>query len=306
MSDFIKTIFNQNNTFFQLTKDAKRLPHIAFSSFLLPVLFVGLAAVLVQFILSPLVLGDAAAVDPVFKQIFLLFVYFSAISFFVFLWVKVVEGRPIFTLGFTRNAFIKKYLSGYAIGLSMTTLVVGTMYVLGGVEFTLTAHSIINFNSLGIVIIILFGFVVQGASEEILARGWMFQVIGARYKPWTGAVISSVFFSLLHLGNEGINVFGVVNLVLFAFLMVLFVLKDKSLWRACAWHSAWNWSLGNFYGLSVSGNEEMPSIINLDSKGSEIINGGGFGPEGSLITTLVLLFAVIYLFYKLYKSIYAS
>ena len=306
MIDVISIIFNKNNEFFKLTEKAKRLPHIGFSSFLLPALFIGLAAVLIQFLLAPLILGEAAGVDPVTKQIFLLYVYFSAVLFFIFLWIKLFEVRPFYTIGFTKNNFIKKYASGYITGFGMTTLVVGAMYVFGGVEISSNPKAVQGFDALGTVVIMLFGFVVQGGSEEILARGWMFQVIGARYKPWIGAVISSVFFSLLHLGNEGVNVFGVINLLLFAFLMVLFVLKDKSLWGACAWHSAWNWSLGNFYGLSVSGTDEIPSVINLDSKGSELINGGGFGPEGSLITTLILLCVIIYLFYKLYKTNYES
>ena len=117
MSDLIENIFNRENEFFKLTDNAKRLPHIGFSSFLLPVLFVGLAAVLIQFVLAPLILGEAAGVNPVTKQVFLLFVYFSAVSFFIFLWVKFVEGRPLFTLGFTRDKFVKKYLSGLCYGV---------------------------------------------------------------------------------------------------------------------------------------------------------------------------------------------
>ena len=111
-----------------------------------------------------------------------------------------------------------------------------------------------------------------------------------------------MFFSILHFGNEGVNVFGVINLIMFALLMVLFVLKDKSLWGACAWHSSWNWTLGNFYGLSVSGTDEIPSFINFDSKGSDLINGGGFGPEGSILTSLVLLGAIVYISYTFYNK----
>ena len=128
------------------------------------------------------------------------------------------------------------------------------------------------------------------------------QVIGARYWPFLGVAISTVLFALLHLGNSGINLVSVINLLFFAMLMVMFVMKDGSLWSACAWHSAWNWMLGNVYGLSVSGSGEKVTIIDLNTTGNELISGGGFGPEGSLITTFVLSIVIIWLGVTIYKS----
>ncbi len=150
-------------------------------------------------------------------------------------------------------------------------------------------------NAIGGVIIFLFAYLIQGASEEILSRGWMFQVIGARYKPWLGVIITSILFAFLHTGNSGINPFGVINLFLIAVLLTLYVMKDGSLWGACAWHSAWNWTLGNVFGLSVSGSDEKVSIFDLNTTGNGLISGGGFGPEGSLITTIVLLIAIFFI-----------
>jgi len=154
----------------------------------------------------------------------------------------------------------------------------------------------------GIVLIFLFGFLIQGAAEEILSRGWMLQVIGARYKPWLGVIISTLFFSAIHLGNSGINIASVINLLFFAFFMLLLVMNDGSLWSACAWHSAWNWSLGNFYGLSVSGHGEKTSIFDLNTVGNELISGGGFGPEGSLVTSTVLIIAIIMFSIKILRK----
>ncbi|MCP5061699.1 MAG: CPBP family intramembrane metalloprotease domain-containing protein, partial [Ignavibacteriae bacterium] len=53
------------------------------------------------------------------------------------------------------------------------------------------------------------------------------------------------------------------------------------------------WTLGNFYGLSVSGKGDVVSIFDLNTTGNELISGGGFGPEGSLVTTFVLVVAIV-------------
>jgi len=52
--------------------------------------------------------------------------------------------------------------------------------------------------------------------------------------------------------------------------------------------------MGNVYGLSVSGSGEKVTLFDLNTTGDEIISGGGFGPEGSLVTTLVLLAGIIW------------
>jgi len=292
LKESLLTIFSQENDFFKLTNSAKRLPSIWLSSFLLPVLFVVLSGLLTQYVLSPLYFGDPKGASSFARQAFGLYALFGSIILLIFIWMRTFEGRWPSSIGFTKPKFIKRYAYGFLIGIGMNFTVVGLIAVFGSVNFETSIINPTGIAAISGVTIMLFGFVIQGASEEILARGWMFQVIGARYKPWIGAIVTSVFFSLLHLGNSGINIVAVFNLVLFALLMVLFVMKDGSLWSACAWHTSWNWTLGNVLGLSVSGTGEKVSLFNLSTSGHDLITGGGFGPEGSLITTTVLIVAV--------------
>lgn len=302
MKETISALFNQENEFFKLTDGAKRITHIAFSSLLLPVVFLALAGFLTQFVLAPLFFTYIAETTTFARQAFGLYVMFGSFSAMIFLWVKFYEGRPVYTLGFTSNNAVKKYLFGFGTGAGLNIIVVGIMALFGSIEMDYSETALTGFDAVGGVIIMLFGFVVQGASEEILARGWMFQVIGARYKPWIGALITSIFFSVLHLGNDGVNAFAVINLVFFAVLMVIYVMKDGSLWAACGWHSAWNWTMGNVLGLSVSGTEDKACLINLGTTGNELISGGGFGPEGSMITSVVLLISIIYFANKVIRK----
>lgn len=291
MKNILSILFSSSNQFFQLAKESKRITHISISSFLLPILFLVIAGSIFQFILFPIIITNPKETASWFKQSFSLFVMFGMLIIIIFLWVKFFEGRSITTLGFTKKDAAKNYFLGFAYGMLMNSVVVGIMAILGAIEVTNLNYNI-EIETFSIVSIFLFGFVVQGAAEETLTRGWMFQVIGFRNKPWIGFIISSIFFTLIHLGNTGINFISTLNLILVSILLSLFVINYKNLWFACAWHSSWNWIMGNVYGLSVSGSGKKVSIFSLNTTGDNLISGAQFGPEGSLITTIVLIIAI--------------
>ena len=193
------------------------------------------------------------------------------------------------TIGFTKENALKKYLVGFATGIVMNISVIATLAIVGCIEFSSESIAVTGINAIGGVLVFLLGYIIQGASEEILTRGWIFQVIGSRYKPWLGVLIASILFSIMHLGNDGVNIFAAINIFLIAILLSLFVMKDSSIWGACGLHSAWNWTLGNVFGLSVSGTGEKTSLIDMNTTGNELLSGGEFGVEGSIILTLLLV-----------------
>ena len=293
MKETIFEIYNPQNEFFLLTKDARRITHIALSSFILPVLFYVIAGVLTQNVFAPLYFGDPHQASSTAREAFGLYALFGTVTALVFLWVRFYEGRPFHTIGFTKKGAAVKYLFGFMTGMIMVVVIVGTMAVFNSIEIDVENINPTGISAIGGVIIFLFAYIIQGASEEIVSRGWMFQVIGARYKPWLSVVITSILFAFLHMGNSGVNPLGVINLLLISVLFTLFVMKDGSLWGACALHSAWNWTLGNVFGLSVSGSSEKVTVFDLNTTGNGLISGGDFGPEGSLITTVVLLIAIL-------------
>ena len=110
-------IFDPNNSFFILARNAKRLPHIGFSSLLLPLLFIGVGGVIVQFVLFPLIIGDPKQVSNFTKNAFVLFTLFSLVIIVVWLWAKYVEGRPFSSIGLIRENALTKYLFGFSTGL---------------------------------------------------------------------------------------------------------------------------------------------------------------------------------------------
>ena len=84
------------------------------------------------------------------------------------------------------------------------------------------------------------------------------------------------------MGSVGMGVVGTV-----------FAEGVLAIWGACGWHTAWNWTMGNLFGLNISGHEPTGgTLFNLKPIGTSLLSGGGYGPEGSLFGTLVFLAAI--------------
>jgi membrane protease YdiL (CAAX protease family) len=294
-------IFSSENEFFKSAQNAKRLPHVAVSSFILPFLFVIVGLVFFEHVIAPFLVGDVKQLSKFWDELFLLCIPYPVMIITLFLWVKFIEKRTFYSIGFTNHNKIRKYLFGFGTGFLAMSLIVGLMAFAGNIK--VNQSGVAEPAAIGGVILYLFGYIIQGGSEEIIIRGWQFQVIGTRYKPWLGALISSLFFAFMHIFNTGVNILCIINLFLFSSLLVLYIVNDGSIWSACGWHTAWNWTMSNIFGLQVSGvTGENNSILNFGSSGSQLLTGGAFGPEGSIFTTLVLLISTFFMARHIYTK----
>jgi len=176
--------------------------------------------------------------------------------------------------------------------------------LLGGFEINTAGASTTGIKTLIPVLFMLFGFVIQGGTEEVITRGWILPVIGARYNVTFGVILSTAIFTLLHGMNPGMTVLPIVNLTLFALFAALYVIYTGNLWGICGFHTAWNWFQGNIFGIKVSGNSMAGgSIFSFDFvNGFDLVSGGIFGVEGGLICTFVYLVGIGYLGYRIAKK----
>jgi hypothetical protein len=70
-------------------------------------------------------------------------------------------------------------------------------------------------------------------------------------------------------------------------------IDNGQLWGVCGIHSIWNWLQQVVFGLPNSGNATQPDnalfVVTPNTSLPDPIWGGGFGPEGTLAASLVLL-----------------
>jgi len=220
-----------------------------------------------------------------------LIVSFAPIFFLVWGWLWLFERRKPWTIGLEGKGWFYKYLRGLLFGLLLFGAVVGVLALLGGIKIETDPAIPTGGAALSGVVLVLTGWLVQGAAEETLTRGFVLPVIGVRWGAAIGILLSSVLFASLHLLNPGINPLAMLNLALFGVFAALYALSEGGLWGVFAIHSAWNWAQGNLFGLPVSGMATGKTLLNLQATGPTWLTGGSFGPEGGLAVTAVLIAA---------------
>ncbi|MCB9109999.1 MAG: CPBP family intramembrane metalloprotease [Anaerolineales bacterium] len=300
-----------NSKLFDLARQGQKLTHIAA---VIPLS--GIFAIIAQFGLLPVILIMAAiygytpeggiSVQGIpntmagFWVGLQLITSFGLIYVILWAWLKWFEKRPFWTLGYKTQNILAKYGRGILIGAAMFTTAVGILALTGSLAFEQGKPAEQGIPAIAGVLLVLFGWIVQGGAEEVLFRGWVLPVIGARYKPWIGLLVSSLIFALLHGLNPNLSVIAIVNLILFGVFAGLYAMREGSLWGISAIHTIWNWVQGNFFGLEVSGNGAGGgTLFNLMETGADWLTGGKFGPEGGFAVTIVLAIAIaLVLFWK--------
>ena len=209
----------------------------------------------------------------------------------VVLYCRFAEGRSLFSMGFVRKDAWIHYLKGIAVGFVFFSTVSLTLIATGSVTF----DGLNSKASLAMLLLFFFGFVIQGAQEEILTRGYFMMSLSTRLPAIAAILISSFTFSVLHLFNSGFGLLAFVNLVLYGVFLAVYMLKTGNIWGVCAIHSVWNFSQGNLYGMPVSGMNILETSLFSSSlvEGKEWLSGGAFGPEGGVITSAVSILAIV-------------
>ena len=200
------------------------------------------------------------------------------------IYCRVAEVRNFRSMGVKKKGFFLHYGAGILFGTVLMSSIV-LLSVLTGI------NSIAVSKELDMKIFLLYfaGWIIQGMSEEFIFRGYLMTTIGGHYNKWLAVGISSVAFALAHIMNPGISVLAFIDLTIYGLFAALYMVYTENIWGCCAIHSFWNFLQGNFYGISVSGTAASNSVFVTTSKTSHaFLSGGGFGIEGSLLTTLIL------------------
>lgn len=228
--------------------------------------------------------SDIFAVMSLFTNIVMILVVFG--------FCKLIQKRNPVTLGFTRKGVIKDYLIGIAAGFLVFSAAVLICVLTGALRLEGFAETF----GIGMFVLFVLGFMIQGMAEEVLCRGYFMVSVGRRNPMWVAILLNALVFAALHLLNSGISALAFINLVLYGVFASLYFIKGGNIWGAGAFHSMWNLVQGNVYGILVSGIDVDCTVLRSTSvEGMEIVNGGAFGLEGGLAVTVVLLAGIIFL-----------
>ncbi|HEM6156101.1 TPA: CPBP family intramembrane glutamic endopeptidase [Streptococcus suis] len=236
-------------------------------------------------------------IDNAFVTLSLELLAFAFISLAIILWARFVEKSPWLGLGIRKKGAFKDFILGWGIGAAMLITCVLLMWGFGAIQVTSFQFSA---NLVGEFLILVLAWSIQGTTEELLTRGWMFSSLAAKHNIPVGILVSSLFFTFLHLGNDGISLIPLLDLTLFAILACLVMLKTDNLWVIGGLHAAWNCFQGNVFAFPVSGTQAGQAFIAVETSGPDWLSGGAFGVEGSIISLLIQAGIITWLAYELY------
>ena len=130
--------------------------------------------------------------------------------------------------------------------------------------------------------------------EEMLFRGYGFQVLLARLGPYATILPVSVLFAFAHAGNLNITALALGNTALWGVLLGYAFLRSRDLWLPIGLHFGWNFTLPLF-GVNLSGFTMRVTGYAVEWNVGPLWSGGAYGPEGGLLTCLALGALFVYL-----------
>ena len=188
---------------------------------------------------------------------------------------------------------LKRALPELGLGLLGGGVLI-TMIV--GVAATLGVYRIVGWGGSTDAMMIFFqAGIFAGFVEEVISRGILFRWIEEFGGSWAALAISSLIFGFLHAGNQNATLFSSVAISIEAgILLGAAYMVTRSLWLAVGLHASWNVVQGYFWDVPVSGHQ-VDGMVDSRYSGPELLSGGAFGLEASVIALVIATSAGIWL-----------
>ncbi len=205
-----------------------------------------------------------------------------------FLFWTLIQKRKFKEIGLkcSFNDF-KNGFWGFLTGIILIALIVFVLLLTGNVKI----------NYIGIqwqyLKYYLFLFLLVAFNEELVSRGFLLGNLSRLMNKYVAVFIVALLFSLAHFFNPNINLMGKLNILIAGILLGLPYIYTNSLWFSIGLHFSWNFFLGPIVGSNVSGNEIYHPACMVKYSGNEIVTGGKFGFEGSIVLTITAIFLIV-------------
>lgn len=176
------------------------------------------------------------------------------------------------------------FLFGFLLGAAVMFLLFAIEWLAGWIKELSFAEWKPEIVWSAIIAVVYFGMI--GFQEEILARGYWLQNLSEALNPTWAVLLSSLFFAIGHLGNEGVNLLAFLSLIGAGALLSYGWIRTKQLWLSIGLHIGWNF-FESILGFPVSGLEGF-HLVSHSIQGPIIFTGGTFGPEAGLLSFLIM------------------
>ena len=204
--------------------------------------------------------------------------------------MRIYERLGLRDIGLTWNgASARNARLGVLRGAAAACLVLAPPLVVGAARFVPAPEGA---PPAGNVVYVLLILAIGAAAEEMFIHGYGFQVLLKDWGRWIAIPSVAVVFAALHADNPSASWIGLANTAAFGALFGYAVCRSRDLWLPMGMHFGWNVTLPLF-GVNVSGLKIGMTGHAIEWTAGRLWSGADYGPEGSLLTTgvVVILFA---------------
>ncbi|MFL6830304.1 MAG: CPBP family intramembrane glutamic endopeptidase [Sphingomicrobium sp.] len=143
--------------------------------------------------------------------------------------------------------------------------------------------------------VLILAAILPGFMEEVLFRGILFRWIEEFAGSWVALALTAALFGLAHILNPNATWFSSVAIAMEAgVLLGGAYMLTRNLWMPIGLHAAWNFTQGFIFDVPVSGLDEQ-GLVTARLTGPEILSGGAFGLEASIIAVVIATGAGLWL-----------
>ena len=184
------------------------------------------------------------------------------------------------------------WLRGLLLGAVMASLAVGLAVILGGARVHVTG----DWDAWPrIALPLLLGLILAALGEELSFRGYPLRRLADGLGVLPAILLLAVLFGLAHSRNPSASVFSTVNVALAAIWLSVAFFSTGGMPLAWGAHFGWNAGLSLLFDTPVSGYLFHVPVVEYTYGTHAWVDGGAFGPEGGIVSTLSLLAGTIYL-----------
>ncbi len=206
--------------------------------------------------------------------------------------MRIFDRRPLTDIGLQANgASLRNFGLGVLLAGGSAALMLFAPLLAGTGHLVARQSSEFTWSSLMFYLVALF---FAAAGEEMIFRGYAFQLLVQKMGPFATVLPVGVIFGLAHGNNPHASQLGVLNTILWGILLGYAFLRSHDLWLPIGLHYGWNAVLPLF-GVNLSGLTIEVTRYSYQWDLTPLWSGGAYGPEGGLLATIfavALFFAI--------------
>ena len=206
--------------------------------------------------------------------------------------LRFFTDRHLWELGMGWNrASMENIALGILGGAGAASLVLAPALLAGEAHLASTPQDQPSFAAMVFVVALL---ALGSMGEELMMRGYGFQILLANCGAWATIIPCGVVFALLHTANPNVTWLGIANTAGFGVLFGYAFVRSRDLWLPAGLHFGWNVTLPLF-GVNVSGLRMKMTGHEMVWSAGKLWSGGDYGPEASVLTSCMMIVLAVYL-----------